>query len=73
MPDNWSFVAAAYIVAALVFGGYWRWLGRRERELDALEGSPARAARPGGPASGPRTTSPRKEGTESGMTPADRP
>jgi hypothetical protein len=26
MPDNWSFVAAAYGLAALVLGGYWRFL-----------------------------------------------
>ena len=35
MPDNWTFVAAAYGLAALVFGGYWRSLARRERELAA--------------------------------------
>jgi len=37
MPDNWSFVLAAYGLAALVLGGYWRWLLRRERELAARE------------------------------------
>jgi len=37
MPDNWSFVLAAYGLAALVLGGYWRRLLRRERELAALE------------------------------------
>jgi hypothetical protein len=36
MPDNWAFVAAAYALAALVFGGYWRYLRRREKELDRL-------------------------------------
>jgi hypothetical protein len=36
MPDNWTFVAAAYGLAAVVFGGYWRWLGKKERELTAL-------------------------------------
>jgi hypothetical protein len=36
MPDNWGFVAAAYALAALVFGGYWRSLARRERELAAV-------------------------------------
>jgi len=36
MPDNWGFVAAAYGLALAVFGGYWRWLGRREREAAAL-------------------------------------
>ena len=36
MPDNWGFVAAAYGLAAVVFGGYWRWLVQKERELAAL-------------------------------------
>jgi hypothetical protein len=36
MPDNWGFVAAAYGLAVVVFGGYWRWLGQKERELSAL-------------------------------------
>jgi hypothetical protein len=36
MPDHWGFVAAAYAVAALVLGGYWRMLARKERELAAL-------------------------------------
>ena len=36
MPDNWAFVAAAYGLAALVFGGYWRRLGNKERELAAV-------------------------------------
>jgi hypothetical protein len=35
MPENWAFVAAAYGLAALVFGGYWRSLGKKERELAA--------------------------------------
>jgi hypothetical protein len=34
MPDNWGFVAAAYLFAALVFGGYWRRLARIERTLE---------------------------------------
>jgi hypothetical protein len=38
MPDNWTFVAAAYTVAALAFGTYWRWLGKKEREINALRG-----------------------------------
>jgi len=33
MPDNWGFVAAAYLLAALMFGGYWRRLARIERTL----------------------------------------
>jgi hypothetical protein len=36
MADNWSFVTAAYTLAAVVFGGYWRWLARKDRELAAL-------------------------------------
>ena len=36
MPDNWTFVAAAYALAALVFGGYWLRLWRMERELAAV-------------------------------------
>jgi hypothetical protein len=37
MPDNWGFVVAAYLLALLVLGGYWRRLVRRERELRARE------------------------------------
>ncbi len=32
MPDNWNFVLAAYALAAIVLGGYWRNLIKRERE-----------------------------------------
>jgi hypothetical protein len=48
MPDNWGFVAAAYALAAAVFGGYWRWLHGKERELQALHRShpPSRSAHP---------------------------
>jgi len=47
MPDNWIFVAAAYGLAALVFGGYWLRLGRMERELAAVrtEREPVRTDR----------------------------
>jgi hypothetical protein len=38
MPDNWTYVAAAYTLAAVVFGAYWLRLGRREREL-AMSGA----------------------------------
>jgi hypothetical protein len=38
MPDNWGYVAAAYTLAAVVFGGYWRWLNRQEHELATLAG-----------------------------------
>ena len=34
MPDNWGFVGAAYGLAAVVLAGYWRFLSRREKELD---------------------------------------
>jgi hypothetical protein len=51
MPDNWGFVAAAYGLAAIVFLGYWRRLGRKERELTALRADrrshqPSRTAHP---------------------------
>ena len=36
IADNWTFVAAAYGLAALVLLGYWRRLAKKERELDAL-------------------------------------
>jgi uncharacterized protein YjeT (DUF2065 family) len=36
MPDNWSFVAAAYGLTALVLGLYWRRLARKEKTLSEL-------------------------------------
>ncbi len=36
MPNHWDFVIAAYGLALVVLGGYWRRLVRRERELAAL-------------------------------------
>ena len=33
--DHWGFVAAAYAVAVLVLGGYWRRLVHLERTLKA--------------------------------------
>ncbi len=33
MPDNWGYVLAAYAIAVVVLGGYWRSLARRAREL----------------------------------------
>ena len=33
MADNWGFVFAAYGLALIVLGAYWRFLVRREREL----------------------------------------
>lgn len=41
MPDNWGFVAAAYILTAAVLGLYWRRLVRKERELRALHAARA--------------------------------
>ncbi len=51
MPDHWGFVAAAYGLALVVLGGYWRHLLRRERELEALEAR-AEGDRRGSPGSG---------------------
>ena len=34
MPNNWAFVIAAYGLAAVVLALYWRFLLRREKELD---------------------------------------
>ncbi len=39
MPDNWEFVLAAYGLAALLLGGYWRRLRRLERALTAGAGA----------------------------------
>ena len=33
MPDNWSYVFAAYGVAAVALIGYWRYLSARARAL----------------------------------------
>jgi len=40
MADHWNFVAAAYGLAVVVLGGYWRRLVRKEREVDALKRRP---------------------------------
>jgi hypothetical protein len=37
MPDNWSYVFAAYALAALALAGYWRHLARRARSLTGRE------------------------------------
>jgi hypothetical protein len=34
MADNASFVLAAYLVTAMGLGAYWRFLRRRERDLE---------------------------------------
>ena len=45
--DHWGFVAAAYGLAAVVLGAYWRRLCRRDRELTTLtESKTARATQP---------------------------
>lgn len=51
MPDNWQFVAAAYGLAALLLGGYWRRLVRLEREArrEARYVGPRRQKRAGSP------------------------
>jgi hypothetical protein len=36
MTDHWGFVVAAYSLAVVVLGGYWRRLVRKEKELIAL-------------------------------------
>jgi hypothetical protein len=33
MPDNWGYVLAAYGLAAVTLGGYWRHLSRRLKTL----------------------------------------
>jgi hypothetical protein len=33
MADHWGFVLAAYGIAAVALGAYWRRLCRREQEL----------------------------------------
>ena len=42
MPDNWSYVFAAYGLAAVVLFAYWRRLAARARSL----GGPAVRGRP---------------------------
>jgi len=37
MPDNWTYVAAAYALAVAVFGAYWLRHNRRERVLTVLQ------------------------------------
>lgn len=68
MPDNWSFVLAAYGLAVIMLGGYWRHLRRRERALAILEqrsrvgqaGSEPRAPGAGPPRREPSSRSPRQ-------------
>ena len=44
MPTNWSYVIAAYGIAALVLAGYWRHLARRRRALMARRPPKGRSA-----------------------------
>jgi hypothetical protein len=60
MADNWSFVVAAYGLAALALGGYWRFLRRREREIQSAGASTA-----------PSDTSPRKNQRAAAKPPLD--
>ena len=47
MPDNWGYVAAAYTIAVVALGGYWRRLVRKERELTLLlTAGPSETGRP---------------------------
>jgi hypothetical protein len=39
MPANWSYVLAAYGLAAVALCGYWRHLARRARALTARPGA----------------------------------
>jgi hypothetical protein len=45
MPDNWSYVIAAYGLSALALGGYWRYLRARARALGERR-APGRKGRP---------------------------
>jgi hypothetical protein len=45
MPDNWSFVAAAYGLTALVLGIYWRRLVHKEAALERAKARPASVGR----------------------------
>ena len=40
MADHWNFVGAAYGLAILVLGGYWRRLVKKERQVAALRRRP---------------------------------
>ena len=50
MPDNWTFVLAAYAVAAVLLGGYWRNLQKRERESNRQPAVRRTTPRPSVPA-----------------------
>jgi len=64
MPDNWGFVLAAYGLAAIVLIAYWRFLFRREKELEDAAAirrdlrQPSRAAELGQPQPNPASRRP---------------
>jgi hypothetical protein len=58
MPDNWGYVAAAYAVAAILLGAYWRYLARRAWELDAPSVRRRPGSAPSGIPAGPSRASP---------------
>jgi hypothetical protein len=64
MTDHWGFVVAAYSLAVVVLGGYWRRLCRRERELMTLRDDRASRSRQpsmtGHPHSEPASPTPRQ-------------
>jgi hypothetical protein len=46
MADHWEFVAAAYGLAVVVLGAYWRRLVRRQRDVErARSRHPSRSGR----------------------------
>ena len=45
MPDNWSYVLAAYGIAAATVIGYWRYLSTRARALTRAATPHTRAKR----------------------------
>ncbi len=59
MPDHWNFVLAAYALAAVVLGGYWRNLIKREREAAPRPRTQPRAPLSSHPRPKPGSPSPR--------------
>ena len=61
-PDHWGFVLAAYGLAAVALGAYWRRLRRREKELDGLSHGERSHSAPGAghPRSEPGSRAPRQ-------------
>ena len=67
MPDNWSFVVAAYVVTVVVLELYWRSLNRRER--DAVPRRVASRQRRPGPGSSRTESRPEATVTTSASSP----